>query len=38
MLDESAINLRDRSAAWQKAGWKWFVAGPKPYGAVVFRT
>jgi hypothetical protein len=33
MLDESAINLRDRSAAWQKAGWKSFDAGSKPYGA-----
>src|SRR6476619_4999159 len=33
MLDESAINLRDRGAAWQKAGWKSFDAGSKPYGA-----
>jgi hypothetical protein len=33
LLDESAINLRDRRAAWQKAGWKSFDAGSKPYGA-----
>jgi len=33
VLNESAINLRDRSAAWQKAGWKSFDAGSKPYGA-----
>ena len=33
MLNESAINLRDRSAAWQKAGWKSFDTGSKPYGA-----
>ncbi|WP_409364070.1 hypothetical protein [Bradyrhizobium liaoningense] len=24
ILNQSAINLRDRSAAWQKAGWKSF--------------
>lgn len=33
MLNESAINLRDRSAAWQKAGWKSFDPASKPYGA-----
>jgi hypothetical protein len=33
LLDESAINLRDRRAAWQKAGWKSFDAGSKPNGA-----
>jgi len=33
VLDQSAVNLRDRSAAWQKAGWKSFDAGSKPYGA-----
>jgi hypothetical protein len=32
-LDESAVNLTDRSAAWQKAGWKSFDSGSKPYGA-----
>jgi len=32
-LNESAINLRDRSAAWQKAGWKSFDPASKPYGA-----
>ena len=33
VLNESAVNLRDRSAAWQKAGWKSFDTGSKPYGA-----
>ena len=33
ILNESAINLRDRSAAWQKAGWKSFDPASKPYGA-----
>ena len=31
--NEFAINLRDRSAAWQKAGWKSFDPASKPYGA-----
>ena len=33
LLNESAINLRDRSAVWQKSGWKSFDPGGKPYGA-----
>ena len=33
ILNESAVNLRDRSAAWQKAGWKSFDSTSKPYGA-----
>jgi hypothetical protein len=33
MLNESAVNLRDRSAAWQKSGWKSFNPSSKPYGA-----
>jgi len=33
VLDESAVNLRDRSAAWQKAGWKSFDPAGAPYGA-----
>ena len=33
LLDESAVNLRDRSAAWQKAGWKTFDPNSQPYGA-----
>src|SRR3954469_17671630 len=33
ILDQSAVNLRDRSAAWQKSGWKSFDPGSKPYGA-----
>lgn len=33
VLDQSAVNLRDRSAAWQKSGWNTFDATAKPYGA-----
>src|SRR6187200_2044481 len=33
VLNESAINLRDRSAAWQKTGWKSFDPASAPYGA-----
>jgi hypothetical protein len=33
ILNQSAVNLRDRSAAWQKSGWKSFDPGSKPYGA-----
>src|ERR1700747_2596196 len=33
ILNQSAINLRDRSAAWQKAGWKTFDPASKPYDA-----
>ena len=33
MLNESAVNLRDRSAAWQKSGWKSFDSAGTPYGA-----
>lgn len=33
ILNQSAVNLRDRSAAWQKAGWKSFDPSAKPYGA-----
>jgi hypothetical protein len=33
ILDQSAVNLRDRSAAWQKAGWNTFDPSSKPYGA-----
>jgi hypothetical protein len=33
VLDRSAVNLRDRSAAWQKSGWKTFDPTSKPYGA-----
>lgn len=32
-LDDSAVNLRDRRAAWQKTGWKSFDPASKPYGA-----
>jgi hypothetical protein len=33
VLNESAVNLRDRSAAWQKSGWKGFDPASQPYGA-----
>jgi hypothetical protein len=33
ILDQSAVNLRDRSAAWQKSGWKSFDPARQPYGA-----
>jgi hypothetical protein len=33
ILNRSAVNLRDRSAAWQKSGWKTFDPASKPYGA-----
>src|SRR4051812_30222004 len=32
-LNESSVNLRGRSAAWQKNGWKSFDPASKPYGA-----
>ena len=32
-LDQSAVNLRERSAAWQKSGWNTFDPASKPYGA-----
>src|SRR6185295_17573435 len=31
VLNHSAVDLRDRSTAWQKSGWKSFDAGSKPY-------
>ena len=33
ILGKSAVNLRDRSTAWQKSGWKTFDPASKPYGA-----
>ena len=33
ILNTSAVNLRDRSTAWQKSGWKTFDPSSKPYGA-----
>jgi hypothetical protein len=33
LLDQSSVNLRDRSAAWQKTGWKTYDPASKPYGA-----
>ncbi|WP_375411591.1 hypothetical protein [uncultured Bradyrhizobium sp.] len=33
VLNQSAVDLQNRSAAWQKAGWKSFDPTGKPYGA-----
>lgn len=33
ILNQSAVNLRDRSAAWQKTGWKSYDPSAQPYGA-----
>src|SRR3569833_879306 len=33
ILHESSVNLRDRSTAWQKDGWKAFEPHSQPYGA-----
>jgi hypothetical protein len=33
ILSQSAVNLRDRSAAWRKTGWQTFEPASKPYGA-----
>jgi hypothetical protein len=33
ILNQSAVNLRDRSAAWQKSGWTTFDPNNKPYDA-----
>jgi hypothetical protein len=32
ILNQSAVNIRDRSAAWQKSGWNSFDPSAKPYG------
>jgi Heat induced stress protein YflT domain len=33
VLNQSAVNMRDRTVAWQKSGWKTFDPASKPYGA-----
>ena len=33
ILDQSSVNLRDRSAAWQKSGWTGYDPASEPYGA-----
>jgi len=33
LLNESAVDMRTRRAAWEKAGWKSFDPASKPYGA-----
>ncbi len=33
ILNQSAVNLRERSAAWHKAGWKSYDPSAQPYGA-----
>lgn len=32
VLDTSSVNLRDRSAAWQKSGWTGYDPASQPYG------
>jgi hypothetical protein len=33
MLDQSAVNIRERGTAWQRSGWKTFDASAPPYTA-----
>ena len=33
VLNSSAVNLKDRSAAWQKTGWQTFDPASQPYGS-----
>jgi hypothetical protein len=33
VMNQSSVNLRDRSTAWQKSGWKTFDPASQPYGA-----
>ena len=33
MLDQSAVNVRERGAAWRRSGWKTFDASAQPYTA-----
>lgn len=33
ILNQSSVNLRDRSAAWQKSGWTGYDPASKPYDA-----
>jgi hypothetical protein len=33
VLNQSAVSLKDRSAAWRKSGWQTFDPASKPYGA-----
>ena len=33
ILDQSAVNIRDRGTAWRKAGWQNFDPKAKPYTA-----
>jgi hypothetical protein len=33
LLNESSVNLRHRTAAWQKSGWQSFDPAAQPYGA-----
>ena len=37
VLNQSAVNLRDRSTAWKKSGWNTFDPSSKPYGAEEIR-
>ena len=33
ILDQSAVNIRERSAVWQRSGWETFDASAQPYTA-----
>jgi Heat induced stress protein YflT domain len=33
MLDQSAVNIRERGAAWRRSGWKTFDPSARPYTA-----
>ena len=33
LLNQAAVKVRERSAAWQKSGWNTFYLSSKPYGA-----
>jgi hypothetical protein len=33
ILDQSSVNLRDRSAAWQKSGWTGYDPASRPFDA-----
>jgi len=37
VLDRSSVNLRDRGAAWRKAGWQNFDPNAAPYTAEQIR-
>jgi hypothetical protein len=32
MLEQSSVNMRERSAAWKQSGWTGFDPASQPYG------